>query len=163
MKIGVISDTHIPINAKQLPQSVFKHFKDVDMILHAGDLVDLSVLDELRAITPNVEAVSGNMDSPENRTALRQKKIFMIDGVKIGITHGWGPPDDIRQRIAEVFKDEKPDVIIFGHTHQPEKTIENGILFLNPGSSTDKRFAKTNAVAILTITNGKADAEIIEL
>ena len=61
MKVGVISDTHVPAIVPSLPPAVFDIFKGVDLILHAGDIVDLSVLDELRAIAP-VEAVAGNMD-----------------------------------------------------------------------------------------------------
>jgi len=62
IKIGVISDTHIPLSANKIPDEIFKHFEGVDLILHAGDLIKLSVLDELRKIAP-VEAVYGNMDS----------------------------------------------------------------------------------------------------
>lgn len=163
MRIGVIADTHIPRQAKEIPQAVFNYFKGVELILHAGDLTNLSVLDELRQITPNVEAVIGNMDPSENQSVLPVKKTINAGGLKIGLTHGWGPPWGIRNRIWNEFKDEAPNVIIFGHTHQPEKATMHNILFLNPGSPTDRMFTSVNSIALLTIENGKAEAEIIQL
>lgn len=161
MKVGVISDTHIPKNADKIPDIVFRHFEGVDFIVHAGDLTDLRVIDELRQITPRVEAVIGNMDPSANQSVLPVKKIINADGIKIGLIHGQGSPYGIKPRILQEFKDEKPDVIVFGHTHQPEKAVLNNILFLNPGSPTDKVFTSVNSIAILKIENGKADAEII--
>lgn len=161
MRIGVISDTHIPKNTDKIPEIVFKHFKDVDLILHAGDLTNINVIDELRQITPNVEAVTGNMDLSENQSVLPRKKLINADGLKICLIHGWGDPAGIKNRILMEVKDDKPDIIIFGHTHQPEKGVLNNILFLNPGSPTDKVYASVNSVALLTIDKGKADAEII--
>lgn len=163
MKIGVISDTHIPRQAKEIPKVVFNHFKDVELILHAGDLTDLSVLDKLREITQNVEAVIGNMDPSENQSVLPVKKMIDAGGLKIGLIHGWGPPMGIRNRVKNEFKDAKPNIIIFGHTHQPEKIIADNILFLNPGSPTDRMFTSINSISILNIENGKVDAEIIVL
>jgi putative phosphoesterase len=163
LKIGVISDTHIPIRAKKIPEKVFEHFKGVELILHAGDLIDLSVLDELRQITPKVEAVSGNMDASENSASLPRKKLLNINGVKIGLIHGWGAPSELKTKIFDIFSNEKPNVIVFGHSHQPEKTIFKDILFLNPGSPTDKVFASVNSVAVLNVEDGKFDAEIIML
>ena len=160
MKIGVISDTHIPIRAKELPKEVYECFKGAEFILHAGDLVETSVIDELRTITPNVEVVLGNMDQP---SFLPTKKILNIEGVKIGLIHGWGPPSELKSKIYDVFLRDKPDIIVFGHSHQPEKTVFKGTMFLNPGSPTDKIFASVNSLAIINIENGKFDAEIIKL
>ncbi len=163
MKIGVISDTHIPIRSKKIPEKVFEYFKGAELILHAGDLIDLSVLDDLRQITPNVEAVSGNMDAAGNSANLPIKKLLNVNGVKIGLIHGWGAPAELKSKIFDLFANEKPDVIVFGHSHKPEKTIFKNILFLNPGSPTDTVFASVNSVALLNIENGKVDAEIVIL
>ena len=163
MKIGVISDTHILNNTDNLPSEIFNHFKDVDLILHAGDLINISVLDQLRQVTPNVEAVSGNMDSVQTRAMLPEKKIIKANGLNIGLMHGWGAPFGVRKRIWNELRNDNLDVIIYGHTHQPESVYENDVLFLNPGSPTDKRFAKVNSIAVLTINNGKPVAEIIKL
>lgn len=161
MKIGVISDTHIPRQAKELPKVIFEHFKGIDLILHAGDLTSLNVLDELRQITPNVEAVIGNMD--EESVVLPVKKILNAGGLRIGLMHGWGAPMGLRNRIWNEFKDDAPNVIVFGHTHQPEKAVMHNVLFLNPGSPTDKIFTSVNSIALLNIEDGKADAQIIML
>lgn len=161
MKIGIISDTHIPKNAKELPSVIFDHFKNVDLILHAGDITELSVIDELSKITPNIQAVIGNMDPSSNQAVLPMKKIINADGVKIGLIHGWGSPTGIKNRLFDEFKNDKPDIIVFGHTHQPEKININNVLFINPGSPTDKFFTSINSVALLKIENRKSEAEII--
>ncbi len=163
MKIGIISDTHIPKNTDRIPGEVFKIFQGVDLILHAGDLTDLSVLDDLRQITPRVEAVLGNMDPVENRAQLPVKKIVNADGVRIALIHGSGPPLGLKKRIWQQVQADKPQVVVFGHSHQPEKDVINDVLFLNPGSATDKFFVSVNAVAILKMEEGKIDAEIVTL
>lgn len=151
MKIGVISDTHIPVNCESISEKIKKCFSGVDMIIHAGDLIELDVLQQLEDISPRVEAVCGNMDSQSAQNELPQKKVIKAGKFKIGITHGWGPPSDLMDRMAYEFKNV--DVIIFGHSHQPVNQIKNGVLFFNPGSATDKVFAKETTVGIIEITD----------
>jgi len=159
MKIGVISDTHIPINAENLPGEIIKHFKDADMILHAGDLVELSVLENLLQIAPRVEAVRGNMDSKTVQAKLPEKKIIKADKYNIGLIHGWGPPDNLIERIEKVFKNV--DIIVFGHSHQPVNEKHGGILFFNPGSATDTIYTPQRSIGILELDE-KIKAEIIK-
>ena len=163
MLIGVISDTHIPAGAKKLPESIFKYFKGVDLIIHAGDLISMSVLDDLRQITAKVEAVAGNMDPAEVRALLPVKKMINANGKKIAVIHGWGPPGGMKERVWTEIKQDRPDIVIFGHTHKPENTMDHGVLFLNPGSPTDKEFATGNSIAILKIEKNGMKAEIIKL
>ncbi len=146
MKIGVISDTHIPSVFKSLPPKVFEVFKGVDLILHAGDIVALSVLDELEAIAP-VEAVAGNMDGLEVHQQLPAKKVLSLGRFRAGLIHGKYRIDEQRQRIRQEFDDV--DLIVYGHSHTPFWGRENGLYFLNPGSPTDTRHAPYNSVAIL--------------
>lgn len=160
-KIGVISDTHIPTRAPSLPKKIFEYFKDIDLILHAGDLEKLEVLDDLKKINKNVIAVYGNMDPSDVASKLPSKSIIKINNFKIGLTHGYGPPEGIRQRILEEFN-EKLDCVVFGHTHNPFNEIENNILFFNPGSPTDTVFTDINSIGILKINN-KIKGEIIKL
>ena len=87
MKIGIISDTHIPVSASALPGKVIEYFSGTDLILHAGDFIDLAVLEELKRIS-SVEAVRGNMDSPEVKQILPRKKIIQVGSFKIGLIHG---------------------------------------------------------------------------
>ncbi|MCG2710925.1 MAG: metallophosphatase family protein [Candidatus Omnitrophica bacterium] len=151
MKIGVISDTHIPVNCESIPDKIRECFSHVDMIIHAGDLTELCVLDELAQITPKVEAVRGNMDSQHAQRKLPQKKIIKAGKFKIGLIHGWGPSKNLSNRMADEFKNV--DVIIFGHSHVPVNEARNGVLFFNPGSATDTVFAKERTVGILEITD----------
>ncbi len=159
-KIGIISDTHIPARASSLPKKVFEYFKDTDLILHAGDLETLDVLEELKKIS-KVISVHGNMDPYDIVSKLPSSLIIKINNFKIGLTHGKGAPEGIRQRILEEFN-EKLDSIVFGHTHQPFNEIENNTLFFNPGSPTDTIFANINSIGILKINNN-IKGEIIKL
>lgn len=150
-KIGVISDTHIPVRAESLPKIVSKKFKDVDLILHAGDIVEKSVLDELNKIA-KVIAVKGNMDPFDISEKLPFKILLNINNFKIGLIHGIGSREGIRERITVDFPDS-PDCIVYGHTHKPYNKIENGILFFNPGSATDTIYSDKNSIGILHIGN----------
>ncbi len=155
MKVGVLSDTHVPTGAPALPAKVFDLFSGVDLILHAGDIVRLSVLEELKAIAP-VEAVAGNMDDAETQARLPHKKILMIGRFRVGLIHGKYKIDVQREMIRREFDDV--DLIVYGHSHTPFWGRENGVYFLNPGSPTDTRYAPFNSVAILHAdTELKAD------
>ncbi len=151
MKIGVISDTHIPINCENIPDKIREFFNGVDMIIHAGDLTELCVLEQLAKITPKVIAVYGNMDSRQTHGKLPQKKIIKAGKFKIGLIHGWGSPKDLVARVADEFKNV--DVIIFGHSHKPLNEIKNGVLFFNPGSATDTVFSEKRTIGILEVTD----------
>ncbi len=160
MKIGVISDTHIPANCESIPDKIRECFSGVDMIIHAGDLTELYVLKQLSVITPKVEAVRGNMDSHQTQGKLPQKKILKVGKFKLGLTHGWGPPHNLIDRVASEFKNV--DVIIFGHSHKPVNETRKGVLFFNPGSATDMVFAKEKTIGILEITD-KITGKIIPI
>jgi len=162
MKIGVISDTHIPERCGEIPAAVINEFKKVDMVVHAGDLADLSVLQKLRELCPQVKAVAGNMDPEEVWDQLPEKLVFEVSGVTIGLIHGYGPPDQLPKRLTEVFKKDKVDIIIFGHSHQPMNETIGGTLYFNPGSPTDTVFAPYCSYGIIEI-NGKIKADIIKI
>jgi putative phosphoesterase len=159
LKVGVISDTHIPSITPSLPPAVFEIFKGVDLILHAGDIVELSVLDELSAIAP-VVAVAGNMDGSEVHLKLPSKKIIPLGSYSAGLIHGKFKIDIQKEMIMKEFSNV--DIIIYGHSHTPFWGKVNGIYFLNPGSPTDKRHAPYNSVALLYVDD-ELTAEIIRL
>jgi len=159
MKIGVISDTHIPGAATFLPPAIFDIFHGVDLILHAGDIVSLSVLDELRTIAP-VEAVAGNVDDDDVQKLLPFKKIIPVSSFSIGLIHGKYRIDIQRGMIRQEFG--RVDLIVYGHSHMPFWGKDGDMLFLNPGSPTDKRHAPYNSVALLTAEH-ELTAEIIRL
>lgn len=152
MRIGVISDTHIPKMAKDIPKAVYNGFKNVDLILHAGDFVEADFLKKLKDFKKTI-GVYGNLDSGEVTNILKAKEIIEVGGFRIGLIHGWGAPEGLTERIRMEFKDEKIDCIVFGHSHSPFNETKNGILFFNPGSPTDKIFAPYNSYGSLEITD----------
>ena len=164
MKLGVISDTHLSGSGWRklttrliqgvsedlagLYQLLKPHFKDVKAVLHAGDIVELSVLEMLKEFG-EVYAVAGNMDPAKTRAQLPEKRVIELGGFKIGLIHGFGSPDGLSERVRAQFLNEKLDCIVFGHSHFPYDKVENGILLFNPGSATDRRFAPKRTIGIL--------------
>lgn len=161
MRIGVISDTHIPRSAEWLPEKVCADLKNVDLILHAGDLTEMEVLTRLEKIAPT-KAVYGNMDDPAVQKALPLKEIVEAGKFRIGLIHGFGPPFGLIEKVMNEFKDAKVDAIVFGHLHAPKNERKNGVLLFNPGTPTDKIFARFNSYGILKI-NDTIEGEIIKL
>jgi len=160
MRIGVLSDTHIPRACPELPAEVLEAFRGADLILHAGDLVEVKVLHDLEKLAKTT-AVYGNMDEPAVRRLLGEKEIIKVNGFAIGLIHGYGPTANLMNYVKSEFKDQV-DVIVFGHSHVPVNETKNGILFFNAGSPTDKVFAKYNSYGILTVTN-EIKGEIIKI
>jgi len=107
------------------------------MIVHAGDMVDLDAINELKSICPKIVAVAGNMDSQTIMNKFPAKQVFEILGFKIGLMHGSGAPLNLIKVLKNAFKNERPDIIIFGHSHKSMNEVIDGILFFNPGSATD--------------------------
>ena len=151
MRIGVISDTQVP-SFEEIPDRILITLADVDLIIHAGDFVTLDVLDGLKRLG-EVKAVRGNMDSGEIKRILPEKELLLIEGKRIGIALGSGSPYGIEDRVSRLFEDV--DVIIYGHSHQPENEIKKGILFFNPGQA-------RNSFGVLTVGND-IEGEIIRL
>jgi putative phosphoesterase len=147
MKVGVISDTHLKIFPASLGDSIAKHFEDVDMILHAGDVVELGVLDFFS--DKEVKLVAGNMDSWAIKERAPAKQVIPIEGFKVGLIHGWGSPIGIEGRIISEFNDI--DILVYGHTHNASSFTRGGVLYFNPGSPTDKHFAIDTTIGILEI------------
>ncbi|MDP3732782.1 MAG: metallophosphoesterase family protein [Candidatus Omnitrophota bacterium] len=162
MKIGVIADTHIPERAKEIPQQILEAFKKVDMVVHAGDIVDMRVLDKLKAVCKNVRAVWGNMDPYEARKELPEKEIIKIGNYKIGIIHGYGHPNKLIPLVTEIFKNDNVNLIIFGHSHSALNEKRGDVIYFNPGSPTDKIFALHNSYGIIEI-NDKIEAKIVKI
>jgi putative phosphoesterase len=151
MKIGVLSDTHSPHPTDALVRIARGAFSDVSLILHAGDLTSMAVLDVFS--DKQVVAVCGNKDRGPITGALPEKQIIHVNGYRIGIVHGWGGPRGIEDRVISCFDDVH--CIVFGHTHKGTNRIHSGILLFNPGSFSGTRFLRRNPTAgILTIGNG---------
>lgn len=162
-RIGVVSDTHIPRRARCLPPELLRRLEGVDQILHAGDLVDESVIFELQALAP-VEAVAGNMDPPHLHEQLKRIKLLQTGGLAIGLIHGDGMRGSTQQRAEEALANCRPQVIVFGHSHQPLCTYSGDTLMFNPGSCVDPRWAGRPSYGILQVEpSGGVTGEIIYL
>jgi putative phosphoesterase len=159
MKIGVISDTHLSKPTSELAQLIHTVFADATMILHAGDLTELEVLEAFS--DKEVVAVAGNMDTMDVRNQLPSERVVEAGGFRIGLTHGWGHPFGVPKKIADTFRDV--DVIVYGHSHRPDNQVRNGILFFNPGAfSGGFPLTRKRSVGILTLED-KVSGEIIRL
>jgi len=130
--VGLISDTHIPAKAKAVPQKVFEVFKDAARIIHAGDLTQLSVIQELECLAP-VVAVQGNMDVPEVKAKLPIKNMVQVDNFKIGVVHSLGILR-AKQKMQDMAERNKLNVLVYGHVHSPSIRWENDLLLINLGS-----------------------------
>jgi len=161
--VGLISDTHIPARARDIPKKVFEVFEKVDFIVHAGDLVELSVIDELEQLAP-VLAVYGNMDGPEIRGKLPKLNSVKAFDWKIGVMHdpkaffGMG-------KMREIVKQNGFNVLVYGHTHSSSIKWEGNTLFINPGSPTNPipPFISKPTVALLRVTKEKITPEIVQI
>ncbi|MEM2336527.1 MAG: metallophosphoesterase [Candidatus Bathyarchaeia archaeon] len=161
--VGLISDTHVPARAREIPRRVFEIFEKVDYIVHAGDLVDLSVIDRLEQLAP-VLAVYGNMDGPEIRGKLPKMNSVKIFDWKIGVMHDPGTLFGMG-KMREIAKQNGFNVLVYGHTHHPSIKWEGEVLFINPGSPTNPLppFVAKPTVALLKVTKEKIHPEIITL
>jgi uncharacterized protein len=161
MRIGVISDTHIPFFAGEIPREVREELASCDLIVHAGDIVESSVLDELRKIA-HTKAVKGNMDSDEIKRTLPESLVFDAEGKKVGVVHGKGSGKTVLSWVKNFFTN-KPDVVIFGHSHIPFNEKIGSTLFFNPGSATDNIFSKKRTYGIIHIEGNDVRGEIVEI
>ncbi|MBQ2652113.1 MAG: metallophosphoesterase [Methanobrevibacter sp.] len=160
MLIGLISDTHIPDRARIIPQNVIDAFSDVDLILHAGDLTSLSVIEELEKIAP-VMVVQGNMDRVSG-IDLPKAKTLEVEGLKIGMIHGEVYPRADTQQLVYLAKELDVDILVSGHSHQPKIEKKDGVLLINPGSPIVPRLAD-RTVMLLEINNKEVDVEIVKI
>lgn len=160
MKIGVISDTHLTEPTSNLLRVADRIFKDVQMVLHAGDLTHAAILDVFGE--KEIIAVCGNMDVYEVSTFLPDRRVVQVKNYRIGLTHGWGRAERIEDRIRSSFNNV--DAIVYGHTHKAVNyRREDGVLMFNPGAFSGRfPFKQNGSVGILTIGD-EITGEIIEL
>lgn len=138
MRLLIISDTHIPKRARDLPLPVWSEVDAADVVVHAGDWVDDRVLDTLEARARRVLGVYGNNDGPALRQRLPEVATTTVQGLRLGVVHETGPAKGREARCARRFPEL--DVLVFGHSHIPRDTrAPNGLRLLNPGSPTDRR------------------------
>jgi putative phosphoesterase len=159
VRIGVISDTHLREPTPELSKLQHTVFADVSMILHAGDLTELAVLEAFS--DKEVVAVHGNMCSSAVRHELPTEKVIEVGGFRIGLTHGWGNPFGVSKKVEGIF--DSVDAIVYGHTHRADNKVRNGVLYFNPGAFHGGfPFFGKGSVGILTLED-KITGQIIKL
>jgi len=134
----LLADTHLPARAKDLPAEVWTAVEEADVVVHAGDWVDVRLLDALESRARRLVGVFGNNDHGELRTRLPEVARAEVEGVRIGVVHETGQAKGREERMSGLYPDL--DVLVFGHSHIPwDSTTATGLRLLNPGSPTDRR------------------------
>jgi hypothetical protein len=137
VEIAIISDTHLPRGSRALPAGCVERLKAADLIVHAGDLSRLEVLDQLRTLN-EVVAVHGNVDDADVRAVLPETAVIDAAGHRIAIVHDAGPAAGRLRRLRTRFP--QAEAVIFGHSHIPRhERSPDGFQIFNPGSPTDRR------------------------
>jgi len=164
MKIGVLSDTHLEDVTPEFEAILKRFLSDCDALIHVGDFTNIRIYEYLKEkFKENLYAVCGNMDRGDIRRVLQERMVIEVEGVRLGLIHGWGPPQGIEERIRGSFEGERIKGIVFGHTHSPINRWKGGILFFNPGSPTDRIYATRNTLGILEVQRGEVKGEIVEV
>ena len=137
-RLLLIADTHLPKRARDLPDEVWRQVDEADVVVHAGDWVDLETLDRLEARAQRLVAVVGNNDGPSLRARLPEVATATLGGVRFAVVHETGGRQGREARCEATYPEA--DVLVFGHSHIPwDTTTPRGLRLLNPGSPTDRR------------------------
>jgi len=138
MRLLLVADTHVPKRARDMPAAVWDEVARADVVLHAGDWVEPSLLDALEERAERLVACWGNNDGDELRRRLPERADVTLGGVRFTVVHETGASGGRDARMARLYPDT--DVLVFGHSHIPwDTTAETGLRLLNPGSPTDRR------------------------
>ena len=137
-RLLLLADTHLPRRARDLPEAVWAAVDEADLVLHAGDWVDVSLLDALERRSRRLVGCYGNNDGPELRERLPEVARVTVEGLSIAVVHETGASKGREERCDALYPDV--DVLVFGHSHIPwDTTTPGGLRLLNPGSPTDRR------------------------
>jgi putative phosphoesterase len=162
VRLAVISDTHLPRGARRLPDECVARLKSADAILHAGDLMETSVLEALQALGPPVHAVRGNVDSADLQARLPAARVVDADGARIAMLHDAGPATGRLARMRRRFPDAH--AVVFGHSHIPlHEADADGFQIFNPGSPTERRRQPRHTMGIATARDGRVVFELLTL
>ena len=161
MRLGIVSDTHLPRGRRTLPHACVERLAASDAILHAGDLMELSVLERLEAIGPPVHAIRGNVDSAELQARLPLVRTVEAAGARIAMIHDAGPATGRLARMQRRFPDA--DAVVFGHSHIPLHEEQEGFAIFNPGSPTERRRAPAHTMGVATAVEGRLEFALVEL
>jgi uncharacterized protein len=161
MLLAVIADTHLPRGSRALPDACVQRLREADLIIHAGDLTALSVLEQLRGYG-QVVGVHGNVDDASVVAALPGELELDAGGCRLAVIHDAGRRVGRLERLRRRFHDA--DAAIFGHSHVPlHERGSDGFQIINPGSPTDRRRAPHHTMGMARAVGGRVDFELIEL
>ncbi|WP_314650608.1 metallophosphoesterase [uncultured Microbacterium sp.] len=139
-RLLLLADTHVPARARRLPDDVWRAVDEADVVVHAGDWVDLATFEALEERSRRLIAVWGNNDGDELRERMPEFAVARIEGVNLGVVHETGAARGREARMDARYPDGVLDLLVFGHSHIPwDSTTPQGIRLLNPGSPTDRR------------------------
>ena len=161
MVAAVISDTHLPRGGRELPAACLVRLREADLILHAGDFSQRSVLRALERYAP-VIAVQGNVDAPDLRAVLPETRVVDTEGVRLGLVHDAGPARGRLTRLRRRFP--SADAVVFGHSHLPlHEAAEDGFAIFNPGSPTERRRAPVHTMGLAHVHDRRVSFELVAL
>jgi len=161
VRLAIVSDTHLPRGTRALPPACLEHLRAADLILHAGDFMELSVLEELAALGPPVHAVRGNVDSAALQARLPLTRVVEAGGARIAMIHDAGPATGRLARLRRRFPEA--DAVVFGHSHIPLLESERGFTIFNPGSPTERRRSPRHTMGLARADHGQITFELLEL
>lgn len=159
MRLLIISDTHLPRRARDLPAQVWEEVERADAVIHAGDWCDLASLTSLQTRARRLIGVYGNNDGPDLRERLPEVAREELGGVRFAVVHETGQAKGREKRCANLFPDV--DVLVFGHSHIPWDThAETGLRLINPGSPTDRRRQPHHTYMTAEVEGGGSDVRL---
>ncbi|WP_431919553.1 metallophosphoesterase family protein [Micromonospora wenchangensis] len=160
MRLLMIADTHLPRRARDLPDEVWTAVDAADVVLHAGDWVEVDLLDRLADRARRLVGVYGNNDGPDLRARLPEVAEVELAGLRVAVVHETGPETGREQRCAARFPDR--DLLVFGHSHIPwDSVAPGGLRLLNPGSPTDRRAQPYATYLTAEVTAGQLDRVVL--
>ena len=157
MLLGVVSDTHGYLNPR-----VLELLQGVELILHAGDIGDVGIIDQLSNIAP-VSAVRGNNDRTGPTSLYPEKETLELADGTILLTHQVKVPKTVGDPGFKTYLDESVDLVVFGHTHIALQKTLGSILFFNPGAAGKRRFKLVPSIGTLTLERGQVRGTIFQL
>lgn len=161
-RLLLIADTHVPARAKRLPDAVLSAVEEADIVVHAGDWIDVATLDLLESRARRLVGVHGNNDGPALRERLPEIARLTVEGVEISVVHETGQKQRREERMDAAFPGT--DLLVFGHSHIPWDTVApSGMRLLNPGSPTDRRRQPVCTMMTVVIGGGRIDATLVPI
>lgn len=154
MLLGLLSDTHLLAPDARFRELLSGVLGGAEVLLHAGDYAAESVVDYLEfADSRPFYGVAGNVDPVSVARRLPSSRLLELGGRRVGLVHGWGPPEGLEDRVLSAFR-EPPDLLVYGHSHRPARTERGKTVLVNPGSAFERRHAPRCSVALVELSPG---------